>query len=115
MTSQLLDDVAEELNATHERLARAYADVQEVTSTAMDIALRLDASEKTLVETLEELRQVRDVELAEVLALSAERADTISRQADYITRLRTQVRHPLRILAKRVLSPVLKKRGDGHQ
>lgn len=116
---RLLDDMGEELRVTHQRLASALSDVQEVTNTAMDIARRLDECEKSLVGTLDELEEleaVRGVEVQELRSLMSDQSETIARQAAYINRLRTQIRHPFRIIAKRVLGPFTSiMRRDGHQ
>lgn len=105
---RLVRELTEELGATHAHLAKVLVDLQEVTDTAMNVAFRLSACENTLAETRSELEGVRTVDMEELRQHSLAQADTIARQVAYINRLRTQVRHPGRIVAKRVLGPFVR-------
>ncbi len=92
------DELSDELALTLARLSKCNADVQEVTMSAMELATKLDESELSRVETLD-LIQAKEHEIAEL-------QETISRQSDYIQRLRSQVKKPLRLMAKQLLGPV---------
>lgn len=102
---RLRRELARELALVTKRLAKANGDVQQLTTTAMDLARRLDESETHNVT----LRG----EVAELKRLSQEQATTISDQKAYIQRLRQQVERPARLMAKKALRPVHKAIGRG--
>lgn len=92
------DELVKELERTQLRLARSNADCQEAARSAMDLASRLDACESKLAEAVEQT-EAKNHELTQLQA-------TISKQNDYIQRLRQQIKDPVRLLAKRFLGPV---------
>ncbi len=110
---RLRHELSRELATALERLAQANADVQEVATTAMDLARRLDDSEDRVVLLRAELDELRGGELMETRSLSVEQAATIASQRAYIQRLREQIGRPERLLAKKLLGPVTKLKSLG--